>query len=393
MKKRINRRTFLSSMTALTLSQLVSGCSNTEVISNILLLENSVPPQLIGDFHRAIDRSKKINFVPITQLYKIFASLEELSTATNSGSSTNSIPKLFDTSVKSTNLATLGDFWLTKAIQQKLIQPLPINELDSWTKLPTAWQTIAKRNSKGQLDTNGRVWGAPYRWGSTVIAYRSDKLEKLNLTPTDWNILWQPELSDRISLLNSPREVIGLTLKQLGYSYNTEDLKSVADLETELLALHRQVKLYSSDNYLQPLILGHTWLAVGWSSDILPLTKRYPNIKVVVPKSGTSLWTDLWVKPQTPVLDATLEAEQSTLINEWIDFCWQLKGATQISLFTSGNSPILLKLNSAELPKGLQNNPLWRSQPTIVNNSEFILPLSEAAEQQYESLWLKIRRS
>lgn len=37
------------------------------------------------------------------------------------------------------------------------------------------------------------------------------------------------------------------------------------------------------------------WVAVGWSSDIIPVAKRMSNVAVVVPKSGASLWADLWV--------------------------------------------------------------------------------------------------
>lgn len=38
-------------------------------------------------------------------------------------------------------------------------------------------------------------------------------------------------------------------------------------------------------------------MAVGWSSDVLPIAKRTSNVAVVVPKSGASLWADLWVCP------------------------------------------------------------------------------------------------
>lgn len=37
------------------------------------------------------------------------------------------------------------------------------------------------------------------------------------------------------------------------------------------------------------------WVAVGWSSDVIPVAKRMSNVAVVVPKSGASLWADLWV--------------------------------------------------------------------------------------------------
>lgn len=41
--------------------------------------------------------------------------------------------------------------------------------------------------------------------------------------------------------------------------------------------------------------MGDVWVAVGWSSDVLPVVKRMSNVAVIVPKSGASLWADLWV--------------------------------------------------------------------------------------------------
>ena len=126
----------------------------------------------------------------------------------------------------------------------------------------------------------------------------------------------------------NPREVIGLTLKKLGKSYNSTNLQAIPQLKAELTALNQQVKLYSSDSYLQPLLLGNTWLAVGWSTDILPLTQRNPAIAAVVPKAGTALWADLWVRP------TVAKPELSALIAAWISFCWRPEIAAQLSLLS-----------------------------------------------------------
>ena len=40
----------------------------------------------------------------------------------------------------------------------------------------------------------------------------------------DWKDLWQPKLAGRISMVNSPREVIGTVLKYMGASYNSNDI-------------------------------------------------------------------------------------------------------------------------------------------------------------------------
>ncbi len=388
----LSRRYFLYASTATALNQLLSGCSNSTTVLQILFLENSIPGQLIGDFQQTVAQTRQVNFQPQAQLEQIFASLHSWQQASKSEEKTPGLfDKIFNKSIIYPGLTSLGDFWLATAIQQNLIQPLAVENLTSWQKLSNPWQKIVQRNNQGYLATEGKIWGAPYRWGSTIIAYQSKHLEKLDITLKDWQDLWQPALRDRLSLLDSPREVIGLTLKKLGYSYNTENLNSIPNLEAELLSLHQQAKLYSSNHYLEPLVLGDTWVAVAWSTDILPLLKQYPEIKFIIPRSGTSLWADLWVKPQ--ISEVTKNDEQIAAIESWIDFCWQSKAAQQISLFTSGISPILRSLNKNDLSLDLQNNIFLNSEVLNSEKSEFILPLQPQSQQQYRDLWLKIRLS
>jgi len=397
MNYHLSRRYFLKASTAIALNQMLMGCSNAETMLQVLFLENSIPPQLIRDFRKAINNKKKVNFKPQTQIPQIFDSLLNLQQSKKSDQKTkNIISKIFSKSVIYPALTSLGDVWLGSAIKQNLIKPLSVNNLKNWHELPPLWQKLGQRDRQGNVTTEGKIYGAPYRWGSIVIAYRSDKLEQLNLT--DWGDLWHPELRDRISLLDSPREVIGLTLKKLGKSYNISDLdadpKFKAKLEEELLALHQQAKLYSSDHYLEPLILGDTWAAVGWSTDILPILKRYGGIKFIIPASGVSLWADLWVKPKEDLGSLVVDKEDKpTAIEEWIDYCWESQGAKQISLFTNGISPILSTLPSAEIPADLQENVFLNSAILKSDKSEFLLPLNPKTAQQYRDLWLKIRSS
>ncbi|XP_024038894.1 uncharacterized protein LOC112097733 isoform X3 [Citrus clementina] len=155
------------------------------------------------------------------------------------------------------------------------------------------------------FDPRGKIWAAPYRWGTTVIACKKIKFRKHNLAPIevemmrrslfghqlDWKDLWQPELAGRISMVNSPREVIGSVLKYRVASYNSNDIDSqVAGgkiaVQQNLALLANQVRLFDSTHYLKAFAIGDVWVAVGWISDVLPTVKHMSNVAVVVPKQS-----------------------------------------------------------------------------------------------------------
>ena len=384
----MKRRYFLIGSSAVAVSGLLSGCNNQQAVLKVQLLKNSIPVQLLNQFRKGLDRSAKLDFGLETQMGELFAQLQAWQEKPQANDWWSKLPIPFINNKRAIpvgDLVALGDYWLAEAIKQKLIQPLDSKHLSQWDKLPQKWQNLARRNDQGELDPKGKVWGAPYRWGSTVIVYRRDKFESNGWKPpTDWADLWRDELRDRISLLDQPREVIGLTLKKLGLSYNTQPLDQILPkLKQELLALQKQVKFYSSTTYLQPLILGDTYVAVGWSTDVLPAMQRYPNITAVVPESGTALWTDLWVKP----FGANSNQE---LVENWIDFCWQPEIASLLSRFTQAASPILAGNNRGDLPDTKKNQVLL-PKAEIIQKSEFLLPVSQKTLQQYQTLWKEMR--
>lgn len=272
----ITRRQFFVISTAITASQLLSACGDPTGTLNVMMLQGSIPTQLVAAFRQTLAKNNPIKFKPEAQLTRIFNLLETWKNGESPrGWGLERIKNIWPRSSTQADLVTLGNSWLENAIAEELIQPLDINELAGWTSLDPRFQKLVTKD--------GKIYAAPYRWGNTVIAYRKDKLQEFNkdrvekLEITDWADLWRPELAGQISLLDNYREIIGLTLKKLGHSYNSSNLTAITNLESELATLHQQVKFYSSTKYLQPLALGDLWAAVGWSTDILPLVRRYPD--------------------------------------------------------------------------------------------------------------------
>ncbi len=403
--KSMHRRSFLQGTLILALSQILGGCgNNNKPILKVQLLKGSIPAQVVNKFSKQHQKTQ-LNFTPVDKLEGLFKNLKKWQEKNpNDKNNGFSLPFIGQSKTAYTpDLITLGDYWLEAAIEQKLIQPLDIElkEFSGWLQ-GQKWQELVTRE--------GKVWGAPYRWGSTIIVYNHDKFKKLGWTPQDWNDLWRDELRGRISILDQPREVIGLALKKLGKSYNTENLDAVPELEKELRLLNQQVKFYSSNQYLEPLIIGDTWLAVGWSNDILPMLSRYPQFRAFIPKSGTALWADLWVSPRQNKEDKKGEtqgtskedqeeekvkiegqSQSQNLIYEWIKFCWQPQVAKQIVVATKANSPVEnLNVDKSEIQKRLLN--VLFADNEAIKKSEFLRFMPQEVYVKYADLFANIKQ-
>ncbi|MDJ1182497.1 extracellular solute-binding protein [Roseofilum casamattae] len=386
----IDRRTFLanslqtggSAIAAAICSALfATGCSTKQTLQ-VRVLKGSIPVPLISSLQHALPTDTSVKLIPASQLATLFESINRNGSPTSSSrwkwrrTPSNPAPPA--------DLMTLGDAWLSQAIADGLIQPLDVSQFN--LELSPPWNALVQRDDSGQLDPQGKIWGIPYSWGTTALVYNPRRFKSLGWKPTDWSDLWRPELKGRISLLDNPRETIGLTLKYLGYSYNQENLNEISDLAPALKALDRQALLYSSTQYLQPLIEGDSWIAVGWSTDILPILQRY-GLNAIIPQSGTSLWANVWVHPTPLSADTAL----NPAIVPWIDRFWAPEFAKQLSHLSDTVSPLLTGLSREEIPESVLKNPVKLPVQEILNRSEFLLPLSAETNEMLQKLWQQMR--
>lgn len=416
----LNRRSFLASLAYISLASIVSGCQpKSQNVLSIQALKKSVPRALIQAFQREIRGSLALNFDFVAQRQDCFDLLQKWQReARQSESNPSALPPeesrspLFSRQYRPSvepppSLCQLGHYWLDRAIALDTIAPLDHLE-PVWTQLagrsPFEWSyrppfpAVNPVNPTDPTEIEPRIasrslWGVPYRWSSTAIAYRTDKLG--DWQPRDWRDLWEnPKLRGRIVLPDSPREVIGLVLKSLGASYNTENpgehLTHIQEVTAILKALNAQVLTYSSTEYQQALILGDAWVAVGSSQDIAMMPEYGRTVAAVVPESGTALWADLWVQPRVSADQDN--AERDAIARRWIEFCWQPDVATTLSLTSGAASPGLFALERDQLPAQLREDALVLPAESVLAKSEFLRPLaSPDAAERYRQLWRTMR--
>ncbi|MGD1905270.1 MAG: extracellular solute-binding protein [Leptolyngbyaceae cyanobacterium] len=384
----IRRRALLAGSLALALSPLACAQSPDQVL-RVLFLKGSVAPRLVQGFREQL--------APVTQLKPqvssgidtLFRQLQQWHQPAEPSSGLR-LP-LVNRATPLADWVGLGDYWLTAAIQQELIQPLP--EMPGIIDvLPARWRSLLARNPQGDLSENAPLWAVPYRWGSLVLVYNRRAFQRLGWEPTHWQDLWRPELAKRVSLPRHPRLALGLMLKGLEASANHPDPEEVSGL-TDLLAQGRsQIKTYAATDYLQPLLREDTWLAVGWSTDVLPRLEKYRQLAPVVPEPGTLLSADLWVRPNaaTSASETALSPQLTELDRQWLAYWLKPELAETLQIFAYGTSPLdLAETATASTPAPSTQN---RLMPTIQQrqNSEFVVPLSPTSQKVYADLWSQL---
>ena len=302
--------------------------------------------------------------------------------------------------IKNVDVCTLGDEWLAPAISNGLILPLGSCERSAWYNgLSPIWQALVRRDPRsGAVSASGEVYGAPYRFGCSMLAYRKDKLPKGVAPPRDWSDLFDPRLKGLIGMPNAPRLVLSAALKAEGMSMNATDVGGVdGRVSQRVSTLRSNVKIFDDLQYLQALACGDCAVVVGPSEDIFSVARRSNLIGLVVPESGTSLWSDIWVVPS-----ATLSKKSglpSPAIEQWIEYTLQPARVNMRVGLKGGISPLMydgsgIEAGYARYPSvarpvlGGEGDMLkgWIPPDSVWRMSEFQLPLNDRVRSQYVAM-------
>jgi spermidine/putrescine-binding protein len=215
------------------------------------------------------------------------------------------------------DLVVPSDYTVTIMSEESLIIALNKDAIPNLSNLDPAFTGLP-------YDENDE-YSVPYQWGTSGIGYSYD------VVPEDWEASWEiifdpdfaPDVSGSISLLNDPRETMGIALKYLGYSINTTDQAELDEAVELLKGIKDRVKLFDSDQFEDLLVSGETTVAHGWSGDFFAAFDEasgdeydaYEDFGYGIPKEGAVAWVDTMAIPITA--DAPCTAH--TFINFLLD--------------------------------------------------------------------------
>lgn len=221
------------------------------------------------------------------------------------------------------------------------------------------------------------IHSIPFNWSTTGLLVRPDLLEE---TPDQWSDLWDPQYRGMIGIRKDvSADFIGITLKSLGYSINSENKEELAQAEARMMEIRPYIHLVGSGMEDVIPLLGDGTLAivVGWSGEVMANQESHPNIQYIIPEDGSLLWGDNFVIPTSSPNQYTAEV--------FLNFLLRPEIAAEIA-----NYNCYATANEAALPlidKEILNSPLSFPPDEILQKSEVFTPLSSECTALREDIW------
>jgi spermidine/putrescine transport system substrate-binding protein len=266
-----------------------------------------------------------------------------------------------------------SDYMVQKMIELDLLTELDKSRIHGLENLYDKW--------KDPVYDPGNTHSVPMTWGTTGLIYNKELLE----TPIeDWDYLWENEdaISNRLTLLEDVREVMGAVLKSLGYSYNSTDPAEIEAAYQKLVELKPAISSFQTFGWEDQLLSGDLLVVMSYSVDAIAATLEDENLEYVIPKSGSSIWTDTIAIPKSvPNVDAAYE---------WINLVMDPDVVSKLveRVYFATPNKAAHDLLSDEIKA---NDDLFPPED-LINKCEGIAPVGDAAEL-YDRYWTQLTSS
>ncbi|NUN63979.1 spermidine/putrescine ABC transporter substrate-binding protein [Pseudanabaena biceps] len=266
-----------------------------------------------------------------------------------------------------------SDYMATQMIDLKLLEPLN-------KKLLPNLRNISENYLNAPHDP-GANFSIPVSLGTTGIAYNVKAIQSIvGEEPTDWNYLWEHKEKLRITLVNDPREVMGMALHILGNSYNTKEQDKIEKAFAKLRELMPAIANFTTDAWRDPLASGDLMMCMAFSGDAISLARQDPNIKYFLPNSGTSIWTDTVAIPKgAPNVEGA---------HAWINYVMQPEIAAKIS--DANSFATTNKRGKTMIPDDLKAIKALEPSEEMIAKSGRITKLDPEVLQIYDGYWTRL---
>lgn len=171
----------------------------------------------------------------------------------------------------------------------------------------------------------------PYAWGTTLITYRSDKVEE---PVHSWSLLWDERYKGKIIILDEGYEALGMALLRRGFDLNTEKTEEIEQARKDLLEIfsRQEARMGDYEKVRAELRAGTCWVAMNYSGDAAIDAENIPHVDFFVPEEGAPLWVDNFA--------ITRDSRNREVAHRFINYLLEPKQAAENTNFTYYSTPV-----------------------------------------------------
>ncbi|MDM5339573.1 ABC transporter substrate-binding protein [Fictibacillus enclensis] len=294
----------------------------------------------------------------IKVIYETFDSNEAMLTKIQQGGTTYDI-------------AVPSEYMIDKMRKEHLLIPL------DHSKLPNL-KNIDPRFMDLPFD-EGNKYSVPYFWGTVGIVFNPKMLNGKKIT--SWNDLWDPDLRNKILLVDGAREIMGMGLNSLGYSLNDTNHAHLQEAKRKLDTLTPNIKAIVGDEIRLLLQNEEASIGIVWSGVASEIMSENEDLEYVVPKEGSNLWFDNMVIPKT--------AKNKEAALKFMNFMLDPKIAAQNAEYVNYSTPNKKAL--AYMPKETVNDERFYPSPKLTEKLEVYENLGKKNLAYYNELFLEFK--
>ena len=284
----------------------VSGSASEAKTLNLYTWAEMFDPDVMAGFEA--ETGIKINYVNFDYDETMLAKLE----AANGGD--------YD-------LVIADDYIIETVIAEGLAQKLDKSKISNYGNINPVYQ--------GQFYDPDDEYTVPYGAGVQTIVYNP---ASVSVPVSGYADLWDPSFANNLAVIANYRVIIGMALKVLGYSYNTNDLAQIEEAGELLYQLAPNIRLIKDDNVQDDLIGGEVSAAVMYTSQVTMAKMNMPELEVVYPKEGIGFGImGMFIPSKAPNADAAhafidyiLRPEESAKSYEYLGYYCTAKAADDL---------------------------------------------------------------
>lgn len=230
----------------------------------------------------------------------------------------------------------------------------------------------------------GRKYSVTWQSGLAGIAVNPAASGGRDVTSMD-QLLTDPALRGKVTLLTEMRDTVGLTMMDMGYScadFTFEQFdRAIAKLQDAVDS--GQIRRFTGNDYGSDLAQGNVAACVGWTGDVVSLQADSPDLAFNVPDAGCTIWSDNFVAPIRSPRKKNAEA----LINFYYDPVIATQSEDWINYITPVDG---VAEEMADYDPELLEDPLVFPDEQTLSKAQVFMGLTEDEENRCNRAFAKL---